>query len=52
MLHRLKAGFGLRVRCRAVPPFQVAKRLLNVAPGEFGFNSAAKICHPNYPILH
>jgi len=29
----------------------VAKRFLNVSPGDFGFNYAADFCRPIYPIL-
>ncbi len=50
-LQRVIAGFGQRVRCCAMPSLQVATRLLNVAPRNFGFDCAANFCRPVYPIL-
>ena len=51
MIYRLIAGFSLHVRCRAVPPFQVAKCLLDVSPGKLSFNCITDTCRTVYPIL-
>ena len=51
MFHRVVAGFGLRLRGRPIPPFEVSKGLLDVAARKLRNDVLADVCGSIPPIF-